>query len=153
MRAITVRQPFAWAIAHLGKGVENRGRKHPWQSAVGEDVAIHAAAAHYGRNYDESEEVDLDVITTAMSNGIDFDWEIRDELDVRSAIVAVARLEEVHHADTCRNACSDWAVADGWHLVLSRIVPLSRPVPAKGMLGLWTLTPEQEARVLEQVGR
>lgn len=153
MRAITVRQPFAWAIAHLGKDVENRGREHPWQSAVGETIAIHAAAAHYGRNYDEAEEVDLDVITTAMCNGYEIGWEIREELEVRSAIVAVAQLEEVHHADLCGSQCSEWAVAREWHLVLTHVQPLPRPVPARGMLGLWSLTEQQQASVRRQVNR
>jgi hypothetical protein len=33
MRALTVRQPWAWAIIHAGKGVDNRSTKHPrWWS-------------------------------------------------------------------------------------------------------------------------
>lgn len=139
MRAITVRQPFAWAIAHLGKDVENRSREHPWQAAVGEQLAIHAAAAHYSRTYDEAESVEHDVVMTAMDNGVDFGWEVRDELDVRSAIVALARLEEVHHADTCRNGCSPWAMPGQWHLVLTRTYALPRPVRGPGRLGLWTV--------------
>lgn len=42
MRALTVRQPFAWAIAHGHKPVENRTWAPPL-GAVGERIAIHAA--------------------------------------------------------------------------------------------------------------
>jgi hypothetical protein len=43
MRAVTVRQPWAWAIAHGFKDIENRS----WapRLAPGELIAIHAGAA------------------------------------------------------------------------------------------------------------
>jgi hypothetical protein len=44
MRFLTVRQPWAGCIAHLGKRVENRGWHCPARS-VGTQIAIHAAAA------------------------------------------------------------------------------------------------------------
>ncbi len=41
--AISVRQPWAWAIIHGGKDVENRTLWAPWQPLVGQRVAIHAS--------------------------------------------------------------------------------------------------------------
>ncbi len=41
MKAITVAQPFAWAILEGHKRVENRTRAPP-QSLLGERIAIHA---------------------------------------------------------------------------------------------------------------
>jgi len=45
VRAISVRQPFAWAIIHAGKDVENRSpnARRQFQAAVGERVLIHAS--------------------------------------------------------------------------------------------------------------
>jgi hypothetical protein len=44
-RAIAIRQPFAWAVIHAGKDVENRGPHAPRQfkAAVGHRVYIHAS--------------------------------------------------------------------------------------------------------------
>jgi len=41
--AISVRQPWAWAILHAGKDVENRSRAGPFRRAVGQRVLIHAS--------------------------------------------------------------------------------------------------------------
>jgi hypothetical protein len=45
MRAISVRQPHAWAIIHGGKDVENRSQRAAFQfkPAIGERVLIHAS--------------------------------------------------------------------------------------------------------------
>jgi len=45
MRAISVRQPHAWAIIHGGKDVENRSQRAAFQfkTAIGERVLIHAS--------------------------------------------------------------------------------------------------------------
>ena len=43
LRGLTLWQPWAWAIAHGGKRIENRPWR-PWPSIVGELIAIHAAA-------------------------------------------------------------------------------------------------------------
>ena len=43
--AISIRQPWAWAVVHAGKDVENRGPHAPrqFQAAVGQRVYIHAS--------------------------------------------------------------------------------------------------------------
>src|SRR5580658_10497596 len=43
-RAISIRQPWAWAIVHAGKDVENRKRPSQFQAAIGRRVFIHAAS-------------------------------------------------------------------------------------------------------------
>lgn len=47
MKAITVRQPWASLIAEGIKTIETRGREHPWRSAIGRTIAIHAAARRF----------------------------------------------------------------------------------------------------------
>ena len=45
-RAISIRQPWAWAVIHVGKDCENRSATAPRQfkSAVGQRVLIHASS-------------------------------------------------------------------------------------------------------------
>jgi hypothetical protein len=127
-RAITVRQPWAWAIVYGGKDVENRGRRAPWDTAVGERLAIHAA-----KGCDEDDLQDVAALMGPVS------WEDTEYLDFRGAVIGTALLAGVHHSTTCRNRCSRWAQPDQWHLELTDVVPIVQPVPARGALGLWLL--------------
>lgn len=43
MRAITLWQPWASLIAEGIKTIETRPKQHPWRSAIGETIAIHAS--------------------------------------------------------------------------------------------------------------
>ena len=53
MRAISVRQPHAWAIIHGGKDVENRSQRAAFQfkPAIGERVLIHASKGMTAAEY------------------------------------------------------------------------------------------------------
>ena len=168
VRAITVRQPWAWAIAHGGKDVENRTRNIA--GGYRGPVAIHAG---------------LTPDTAAQPH-----WPLGDLIPrvawrTRGAVVAVADLVDVHDDETClagdlarlrwlyehnraaydaipdtgsggligrARLCSPWAMGDHWHLTLANVRPLATPVPARGRLGLWTLPPDVEAAVLAQIG-
>lgn len=44
MRAITLWQPWASLIAEGIKTIETRPKQHPWRSAIGETIAVHASA-------------------------------------------------------------------------------------------------------------
>lgn len=133
-RAITVRQPWAWAIIYAGKDVENRGRREPWHTAIGETLAIHAA-----KGYTEDDEDCLPEV--GMLAG-PFSWDEKEYLDVRGAILGTVTLTGLHHSSECRLSCSRWAQPDHWHLILKDARAWSRPVPARGALGLWTLPTE-----------
>lgn len=145
MRAITVRQPWCWAIIYGGKDVENRGRREPWHTALGERLAIHAAKGYTADDEDNLPEV-------GMLAG-PFTWEQKEYLDVRGAILGTAILAGLHHASRCRCECSRWAQPDQWHLKLTSVVALPRPVAAKGALGLWTVggTPKEDASIVTAV--
>ncbi|MDX3971140.1 MAG: hypothetical protein QHD01_31730 [Bradyrhizobium sp.] len=45
LRALSVRQPWAWAIIHAGKDIENRGHVAIWKGGMkpGRRIAIHAS--------------------------------------------------------------------------------------------------------------
>lgn len=108
LRALTVKQPWAWAILHAGKRVENR----PCVPGAARPLLIHA-----GRSVDPDD--------------------IGQPADLpRGVSYALASVVSWHHADECRAACSPWALPDLWHWVLDDVRP-ARQVPLRGQLGLW----------------
>lgn len=55
-KAISVRQPWAWAIVHGGKNIENRSEAaaRVMEHAVGRRIFIHAAKSFHRDDYEES---------------------------------------------------------------------------------------------------
>ena len=165
MRILTVRQPWAWAIVHGGKTVENRSR-----NIAGEyrgPVAIHA-----GLVYDRSEEALTGPVRAAMDAAAvaagaqvfagGYTWGIgqpdpRKAWSVFGAIIGVVDLVDVHPAyindvacgHDARHLCSEWAEYEGHHLVLDNPRALATPIPARGRLGLWRPDAELEAQIEE----
>lgn len=143
MRILTVRQPWAYAIIHLGKDVENRTR-----NLAGDyrgPVAIHA-----GLGYDED--------AGFWTEGGAPQWfavdESGDHREPRGAIISVVDLIGVHeeHPYWSHTTCScesDWAEIDVWHLVLANPRPLAVPISYRGALGLRRLPDDVVAQVLE----
>lgn len=152
MRAITVKQPWASAIAAMAvrgpeltaraKDVENRTRPHPWRSAIGERLAIHA-----GKGWDDAALRFRPLLDLADggTGGIGplIGWMIP-TFHRRGEIIATGLLVDVHR---CDGSCSPWAEPEQWHLVWQDVYGLREMVPAKGALGLWALTPAQEKAV------
>jgi hypothetical protein len=123
MRALTVRQPWAWFIFHAGKDIENRG----WRTHYEGPLAIHAGAR-----------MDSFAETPRRTRAVP------DEL-VFSAIIGVVDLVEV-----VEESRSKWFEGRfGW--VLRNPRPLARPVPCVGRLGLWRLSAAQLRRITDQL--
>jgi hypothetical protein len=155
VRVLTVRQPWAWAIVHGGKDVENRGRNIA--GGYRGPVAIHAglapdfaAASHelLQERWSERCEATQPYPPRFPSRG-----EVYHEY---GAIIGVVDLVDVHRPlwdNTCEygseGACSPWAEVDGWpcHLVLANPRPLVEPIPFRGALGLRELPADVEALV------
>lgn len=135
MRCITIRQPWAAAIAEAednpaGKLVENRakGFPHRYRGIVG----IHAGSALSVRG--------------AQSRLVHRVVQDRYDDLPRGAVVAVADLVDVHPSAGC---CQPWGedsypyatngqpVNEVKHLVLERVLRINPPVDARGRLGLW----------------
>lgn len=148
IRALSIRQPWAWAILHAGKDVENRSRGTGYRGLV----AIHASLR-----------AEADVLFPtphAIRKYLTAQRDKAPELEVRGAVVAVARITDCHPGPvwnfshtrgTTRPLCSPWAVIDQHHWLLSGVRPLAEPVPCKGALGLWRLPPDAEAAVRSQL--
>ena len=142
MKALTVQQPWAWAIIHGGKDVENRTRN--LAGSYRGPLAIHASLR------EDLSALDKPVLWRSLfPNGEPAPLADPKPLDTRGAFLGVVDLLSVHHdSDHGRgHPCSSWAMADDWHLVLNNPRPLAEPIPCKGRLGLWT----PPAEVLEQL--
>jgi hypothetical protein len=158
MRVLTVRQPWAWAIIHGGKDVENRT-----QNLAGDyrgPVAIHAGLAGF-EQHNRASEAHKAACGTSTPSRIEF-----------GAIIGVVNLDDVHHAAECVDLRTTWASAipgddsceqevvlcSGWaeegevyHLGFKEPRPLVEPIPFKGGLGLRRLDEDVERQVLAGV--
>lgn len=168
MRILTVRQPWAWAIIHGGKDIENRVR-----NIVGDyrgPVAIHVAIAKAAFQRSETtphHEKPLGAMMRAnrdiVAEGETWPW-----YENRGAIIGVVDLTDVH---VCRSSvralqvpacfdpitpvgevCSPWAQFEPgreiYHLELANPRPLAEPIPYRGALGLRRLDNATAAAVL-----
>jgi hypothetical protein len=120
VRALTLINPWAHAIAHLGKRVENR----TWAPRQPVRLYIHA-----GARWD-----------TIGAVRLRLDPKLRTTAPA-SAIVATADLVSTctrsRTADTVVCDCGPWAQPHAIHWHLRSVVPLYEPVPCRGALGLW----------------
>ncbi|POH58900.1 hypothetical protein [Arthrobacter glacialis] len=135
MKALTVRNPWAWAIIFGGKDVENRSIR---TNHIGQ-VAIHTAKAVDTEGmYSALVQAAIDEHNTAPV--IPGELIPRADLEQLGNIIGTVDINPVHHADHCRQPdgsfCSAWAMDKMWHWPLTNPHPIS-PLPAKGALGLW----------------
>lgn len=144
VRALTVQQPWAWAIIHGGKDVENRTQAWSYRGPL----AIHAGARMSQRG------IDSPLMHRAVGDAMRRD----DSTDIHhlARFIGVVDLVDVHEA---RDYGEDGGCCDPWgeqsyrehggrvrrevvHLVLRDPRPLDRPIPCRGRLGLWTPPPD-----------
>lgn len=133
--ALTLHQPWAYAIAHCGKDVENR--TWPAPESVNQ-IMIHAGKAWDAAGMGRLRDLGCD-ITTAVT--------------VTSAVVAVADLmwvcDAAHRRVSC--GCGAWAVAGQYHWRLGNVRALPVPVPCRGFQRLWWPAAEVQVGVRAQL--
>jgi hypothetical protein len=129
MKALTVKQPYAWFIVSLGNGknrkdIENR----TWNTKVRGTIAIHA-----GLKFDNS-------------------WHIPDDMkeDMERELVYGAIVGLVDMIDVVEEHDSDWFEGP-FGFVLENPRELPSPIPCKGKLGLWDVLPEIEKKISKQL--
>ncbi|MFC8207881.1 ASCH domain-containing protein [[Kitasatospora] papulosa] len=128
MRALTIRQPWAGAIVHQQKRVENRTWKLPAKH-VGARILIHAGA-----------QLDMNAKIYGPNFG---DY---------GAMIGVATITG-YHWSTDGQCCAPWGFENAYHWTLDNVTALPQPVPAKGALGFWTPTPDvMNAVTAQQTG-
>lgn len=138
MRALTLRPVWAYSVAHLDKRIENRTWEPP-ESIRGQRIAIHAGL----RKADRAERETVAVLRA-------LGYVVPDELP-RGCVVAVVKIAGWRYSPRPEVDGDWWIGPVGWEL--DDVVTLARPVPCKGLLGLWELSESVERAVREEVMR
>jgi ASCH domain len=120
VKALTVRQPWAWAIVYAGKDVENRR----WQTSYRGPLLIHAAK--------EADPDGASRLLWTMDDPGAF-GQPRAAFQTRGAIIGFAYL-----ADILTDSASRWAQSACFHWMLESRAPVDPAVPCTGRPGLWT---------------
>jgi hypothetical protein len=152
MRAITVRQPWAWQIVNQRKNIENRTRNIAGKYRG--PVAIHAAL--------KADEEALRRLPRRAP-----EWVTEPRVFDYGVFLGVVDLIDVHYAHSCLKrregialvgppepCCEPWGQrSDVYHLVLDnpRPIPLKDQFTYRGALGLWTPPPDIADRIRKLV--
>lgn len=127
MRALSIRQPWAWAIVTGRKRVENR----TWRTNNPPGpLLVHAPKTH-----DEADLRDAGVVLppqSEMPRGV-----IVGGMDVAGFHWAGSR-----ECDADEYGCDLWGEPDCWHWEIADAWRLDRPIAATGALGLWQVSRE-----------
>jgi hypothetical protein len=131
-RVLSIRQPWAWAIASGRKKVENRSWSTPYRGTV----YIHASS---NRDAHGAQWIQRQCGLT-----------VPDEL-TRCAVIAVAELTDVVTLNRGRRF-GKWFEGP-YGFVLTNVRRLRRPVPTLGRLGLFRPSPALKRNVEKQIRR
>lgn len=167
MRALTIRQPWAWAVIHAGKTVENRSRNiagaYRGLVAIHAGLTIDAAGQHdplirnaWNGPTRRAKEPDRPTFYHYVP------WR---EAFSYGRIIGVADLIDVHvcnaltgcktgreaHDNMRKVICSPWGHDGMTHLVFANPRLIVCPVQVRGQLGLWTLPDDVEQAVRRQL--
>lgn len=134
MKALTVQQPWAWAIFH-GKDIENRTQQWTYRGPL----AIHAGMRWSSRGAHSP-------LVTRARDPYNPPEALNASTFEMGVVLGVVDLVDVHPSAGC---CAPWGesayVEHGGrerrqivHLVLENARLLAEPIPCKGALGLWT---------------
>ena len=134
MKALSIKQPWLWAIICAGKNVENRS----WKTKYRGWIALHASAKPVPLG---DFEMPRGVHCPDLKS-LDF-----------SAICGIARLVDIR-----TSIRSKWfyrpgrgQVSYGW--VLEDVIQLKRPIACTGSLGVWTVSPRVRRAIQRQLPR
>jgi hypothetical protein len=168
VRAVSVRQPWAWAIARGWKPVENRTRAFP-ATLTGAPVALYAAltwdeamlaalAATIGTD-PHTRVFPVPDATEALIGALrDGDPLLR----ACGAVIAVVTFTGSHKSygapgtgrdcpGTRHGLCSPWSEPGARHWQVSGARPLTTPVPCRGMPGFWPLPADTTTAITAQL--
>ena len=131
--AISIRQPWAWAILYAGKRIENRS----WYTPHRGKIYIHA-----GLSVDREAVTDLSETIRAVAEPRPIAY--------CGGLIAIATLRDCVLPEDVANEQRSWATGP-WCLVLDEVEPLIEPIALKGALGLFPINPRAELTLMDSV--
>lgn len=143
IRALTVKQPFAFAIAEGFKSIENRSRRTNHRGEIYLHTSKEPQRGVHIVRYSRDAAARLDEL-----GGSGNFWNALQAVPSKfytpaptlacSAVIATARITGCHFAgDGCGPACAAWGQPDAWHWEIADARPLTTPIAINGNLGLW----------------
>lgn len=125
MKALSIRQPWGWAILHGGKRVENR----PWSTSFRGEFLIHVGLSCPDRQYTDAVAwmvARAFVSTTDVEGGRASPFPIVPELAAlpRGGIVGRARIVDVLAPAATGTPRAPWHIPNQFGFVLEDVVPL-----------------------------
>ena len=121
MKALSIRQPWAWLIASGIKDVENRG----WWTAFRGRIYIHA-----GKVMDEVAYLDI------VSNKAEYGVELPEHLDF-GCIIGEVDIVDCIFRKPLQIGLSRWHETGRWGFILANPALYDHPVSCKGQLGFF----------------
>lgn len=150
MKALTIHEPFAWAIAAGHKPVENR----TWETKHRGPLAIHASKQ-------KPDPEDIDFVTDCAFGAPELDipqaeWDAHRARIVAAlrpgCVLAVAMVERmIDSADLLPKKKREWFCGPVAWLLDADVRRLREPLPVKGAQGLWDLSEADEVAVREAI--
>jgi hypothetical protein len=135
MYALTLWQPWCYAMAHLGKRVENRPW-HPPSWLIGQRFALHAGSTLHADSFES--------LRHLLPPGLD-----QRTLPLKAVCATVRLRSVVRDAAELPGDQRQWFVGPfGW--VVDDLLVLPHPVPCRGFQKLWQLPGEVLAAVRAQ---
>ena len=122
MKALSIRQPWAYAVLMLGKNVENR----TWRTEFRGRVLIHAGLKTDFANW-----------RVPPGTGLPLDVLGGPDVAAHPAFTTGAIVGEVEIFAVDGGYKSPWGAEGQWKWVLKNPYWLKKPVPCKGRLGFW----------------
>lgn len=129
MKAISIRQPWAWLVAAGHKTVENRSKPHSYRGPL----LIHA-----GQKFDRLQ-------WWAVKEWLEEVFP-RIRLPEPGELALGALIGRAVLVDVRRDSKSPWAQEKKWHWILAQARELEEPIGYKGKLGLFDVSKEVLAR-------
>lgn len=151
MKALTVQQPWAWAIFN-GKDVENRSQLWHYRGIL----AIHAGVRVAPAGMADARilhAASTQLLGAAVQEDDSALRALRSSLEF-GAVLGVVEVVDIHYTEGC---CPPWGEKeyiehggrsrrDVVHIVLENPRLLPDPVPCRGALGLWNLPADIAAK-------
>lgn len=130
MKAISIRPPWAWAILHAGKDIENR----TWKTKIRGTIAVHASQTmsrpYYEASLKEIKKIAPDVHVPTY------------DAMVRGAIIGIVEVVGCEE-----HTKSKWQVRDHYGFLLANPRVLQKAIPCNGRLSFWDV-PDALARLI-----
>lgn len=162
-RALSICQPWAWLVASGYKTIENR----TWANSYRGPVVIHASSS--GRHYTpENDKLIQDLAHPKMLAELeDPRFQTDPDFDVFhfGALIGVAELVDILPLDKVEGQAADILAATGSDIppavwaegplcwVFANALRFAEPIPAKGKLNLYTLSPAEIQGVAKAIAK